>query len=98
MNEEQVECRGSDDGFDDDLVRAEPVLLFAAVQRDLHGTDRQAQCAETEPIQVPRRVAWCLFQKSRYAEKCKSTDGQIDVEDIAPTIGLGQPAAEHWPK
>jgi hypothetical protein len=98
MDEEQVECRGGDDGLDDDLAGAEPVELFAAVQQDLQGADRQAQGAETEPIQLRRGVPCRLGQKSRHAEEGKDTDRQIDVEDIAPTIGLGQPAAEHRPK
>ena len=79
----------------DDLAGAEPVLFFAAVQQHLHGADRQAQGAETEPIEVRRGVPWRLLQESRDAEKCKDADRQIDVEDIAPTVVLGQPAAEY---
>ena len=47
MDKEQVECRGSDDGFEDDLAGAE-IQFFSspAVQCNLrHGADRQAQGA-----------------------------------------------------
>ena len=39
-----------------------------------------------------------LGQKCRQAEEGKDADRQVDVEDIAPAIGLGQPAAEHGPQ
>jgi hypothetical protein len=28
-------------------------------------------------------------------KKCQGSDRQVDVEDVAPAIGLGQPATEH---
>jgi hypothetical protein len=98
VHEEQVECRGTDDGLDDDLARAEPVELLATVQHDLQCGDRQAQGAETEPVQFRRGVPFFLGQKSRHAEQGEDADRQVDVEDIAPTVGLGEPTTEHRSK
>ena len=92
MDEEQVERRDAEDGLDDDLAGAEPVELFAAVQQDLEGADRQAQAGEPEPIQL-RRLSRRALQKDCHPEEGEKTNRQVDVEDEAPAIVGCQPAA-----
>ena len=42
VNEEQIQSRGGNDRFDDDLAGAEPVELLAAVEHDLEAADGDA--------------------------------------------------------
>ena len=95
---EQVKRGGSDDGFGNNLSRAEPVQLLPPSNITCIAATPRLQCAKSEPVQfrcdIPRR----LGQKGRQPEKCEQADGHVDIENVAPAIGLRQPAAEHRPE
>src|SRR5580704_16688020 len=48
--------------------------------------------------QLCRTIARGIGQEDPHAEECEDADWLVDVEDITPTIGLGQPAPEYRPK
>ena len=95
MHKKQIKRRGHDDRLDDDLAGIEPILDFAAIEHELKRADGETQRAEAEPIQLLAGVALGVRQKNHHAEQRNNADRQIDVEDIAPAVVLGQPAAEN---
>ncbi len=68
--------------------------LLAAVEQNLQGADAEAQRTEAEPVQFLLGVARGVGQKDPHAEKAENADRQVDIEDVAPRVVLGQPAAE----
>ena len=51
VGQEQVEGEAGDGGLGDDLGRAEPVQLLAAVEHQLQRADRDAERDEAEPVE-----------------------------------------------
>src|SRR5208282_6660445 len=98
VHKKQIKRRDRDNRLDDDLAGTEPILYFAAVQHDLQRADGEAQRAEAEPIELRTSVSMGIRQKNHHAEQGKNTDRQIDVKDIAPSVVLGQPAADNRAK
>ncbi len=98
MHEEKVERRRSDNSLDDDLAGAKPIELFAAIQHDLEGSDREAKHTKAKPVQLRRDVSCSVSQKNGDTEEGEDTDRQVDVEDIAPAVDRGQIAAKHRPE
>ena len=98
MDEKQIERRGGDDRFDEDFAGTKPVELLAAVEQDLQRADGEAQGTEAEPVQLRTGVSLRLRQEGDDAEEGEDADRQVDVENPAPGVVLGQPATEHRPQ
>ena len=81
--------------------RAEPVVLLALVEHDLQraGPDHQqakadvVEGADLGVLDVRRIVNEAADQDDR-----QNADRNIDVEGVAPTEGIGQPAAQRGPE
>ena len=80
----------------DDEVRAEPVVLLSLVEHDLQAADADDQQADAPVVdasllampQIRRIEDENLRQDDR-----DDADGNVDVEDPAPTVIVGEPAA-----
>ena len=53
---------------------------------------------EAEPVKLGAGIARRVRQEDHDADHVENADRQIDIEDIAPAIILGEPAAEHRPE
>ena len=84
----------------DDEVRAEPVVFLALVEQDLKGADAQSQQRDADVVDADagarRRAArYGGSSTMRNTRNSVSTPtGKIDVEDPAPGVIVGDPAAE----
>src|SRR5712671_4968968 len=94
VHEKQVERRRGDDRLDPDLAGPKPVELFAAIEQDLHCADGQTQAPEAEPVQLRVGISVGVRQESADADESKRSDRQVDIENPAPSIILGEPATE----
>src|SRR3569833_4339989 len=75
-----------------------PVLFLTLIELDLERADADGEHAHA-PIVDPRRYApnvGRIEDKQRRHDDGRDADGDIDVEDPAPTVGVGEPAAEDW--
>ena len=90
----RAESHASEDGLGDDLVRGEPVLVLAVVQHQLQAADPDRQHAEAKPVEAQTLLRAAARQEDHQAGGGEQTERQVDVEDVAPTVGLGEPAAD----
>src|SRR6266478_2941871 len=93
----QVEAEAGDRRLEPDFARIEPVLQFAAVEHQLEGADPQAQRQEPEEIERFAMHVAGLAHENQDAQRAQRADRQVDVEDPAPAVLIGQPAAERRP-
>ena len=63
VGDEQVDAETAEDGLDDDLAGAEPVLVLAAVEHELEGAEAEGEDAESEPIEAEFGLGFALGQK-----------------------------------
>ncbi len=98
MDEEDVKCRCADDRLNQDFEGREPVKLRTPVQKHLHGGNRDAQAAKSEPVKLRCGAGLRLPQKDRYATECEHSQGHVDIEYPSPAVVVGQPAADHRPQ
>ncbi len=80
-----------------DEVRREPVLLLSFVQHDLQRTDPHRQ--QTDAVVIHcfgfARDVWRIKDVGTHHKGRHHADGQIDVEQPAPGIAIGDPSAQH---
>ncbi len=88
-------------GQDHDEVRAEPVVLLALVEHDLQAANADRQQADAPVVDA----ALCSVAKIRRIEdehfgqdERDDADGDVDVEDPAPAVVVGEPAAGDRPE
>src|SRR5438270_13983799 len=98
MDDEQIEEDTREEGLDPNLGRVEPILELAAVEHHLQCTDSDAQGHKTEEIEGLAMSMARLANKDQDAEAGDYADRQVDVEDPAPAVILGQTAAQHRAK
>ena len=102
--EDEDEQRGSaheEEGGDE--VRAEPVVLLAFVEDELQGAEADGEQAEAGVVEIEPAfalvgdffadVGW-IFNDARGEEEGENGDGDVDEEDPAPGVVVGDPAAE----
>ena len=94
---EQVKTEPRDRRCDPDFARMEPVLQLAAVEHQLQGADPQAQRQEPDEIERFTTHVAGLADENKDAQRAQHADRQVDVEDPAPAVVIGQPAAERRP-
>jgi hypothetical protein len=80
------------------LGRAEPVVLLAAVEHDLQRADAEAEQGEAEEIETVAVLAPRLAHEGQDPDESEDADRQVDVEDPAPIVVEGEPAAERRPE
>jgi hypothetical protein len=97
VHAEQIQAEPRDSRFDPDLARIEPVLQLAAVEQQLQGADPQAQREESDNVEGLAMDVAAMANEDEDAKRTQQTDRQVDVEHPAPTVFLGQPAAERRP-
>src|SRR5207244_13444232 len=91
-HEKRNEAVGGDDRAPHNHLRTEPIELLSFVQHDLQAREPNAEQPEAEVIDVRRGRT---FQIRRILEKCatqhggENTDGQINIEDLAPGVIVG---------
>ena len=98
VGNKHVEGHTGDGSLDNDFERLEPVLEFATVEHELEAAHREPQQSEAEPIEAPLTVARRLADEKQDARQRQQTEGQIDEENPAPRIILGEVAAQRWPE
>src|SRR6516165_3041161 len=96
MNDKEVEAEPGDRRRDPDLGRAEPILELAAIEHQLQGANRQTQRGEAEEVEWLAVGAPRLADKDQDAERRSRPHRQVDVEQPAPVVIIGQPSAERW--
>src|SRR6202048_4143476 len=94
---EKIEAEPRDRRLDPDLARMEPVLQLAPVEHQLQGADPQAQGQESDEIERLAMHVAGLADENENAQRAQHADRQVDVEDPAPAVVIGQPAAERRP-
>ena len=73
MHHEEVKPHSRDDGFDDDLGRAEPVLRLAAVEHQLQPADTHREHAEADPVELHSRRRGSVFGRNTAIPAVAST-------------------------
>ena len=94
----QVDAQPTKNGLSNDLGGREPILIMPAIEHHLHPTDTQRQHTEANPVEAQVKVAERARHEENKAQRCQYSKRQIDVENVAPVIHLGQVAAESGPK
>ncbi len=92
---------GEDEEGDD--VRAEPIVFLALVEDELERTEADGQKGEAEVVEVKAALfgdgdlfidpGW-IFDEARGEEEREQSDGDVDEEDPAPVVVVGDPATE----
>ena len=82
-----------------DEARGEPVILFALVEHDLHaahgdGEEREAHVVHVFQLRGIGLDPWRIFDEARNKDEGENADGNVDEEDPAPGVVVGDPAAE----
>ena len=87
---------GREHGQDHDEVRAEPVILLALVEHHLQAANADRQQADAPvvdaalyPVAKIRRIEDENFGEDQRDD----ADGDVDVEDPAPAVVVGEPSA-----
>src|SRR5581483_2646654 len=81
-------------------MRAEPIFFLPFVEHDLQGThpdNQQADSPVVDPCPLAAKIRWIEYE-SLGEEYGNSADRHIDVENPAPAVIVGEPAAENWPE
>ena len=84
----------------DDEVRTEPIVFLALVEQNLKRSDRRAPEARCRCSRRERRRPWRALEIRRildhphHQKQGQHADRQIDVEDPAPGVVVGDPAAQ----
>ena len=94
MHGEEVEAEPGEHRFGDDLVRAEPVLGLATVERELQAGQRDRQDGEARPVEARHFPFVLILHEEDDADGRRDAEGQVDEENIAPVVEVGQVAAE----
>src|SRR5215469_15860359 len=95
MDNEQIKADTRNNRRDPNLGGIEPVFEWAAIKHHLQRPDGDAQCYKTEKVEGFAMGMTGITDKNQDAEAGDQPDGQVDLEDPAPAIVLGQPAAQH---
>src|SRR5215469_9472769 len=98
MDNEQIKADTRNNRRDPNLGGIEPVFEWAAIKHHLQRPDGDAQCYKTEKVEGFAMGVTGITDKNQDAEAGDQPDGQVDLEDPAPAIVLGQPAAQHRAK
>ena len=99
-NEQSTETNDREGGEDHDEMRTEPVLLLAFIQHDLqrpHTNYEQADSPVVDAGTLSPQVRWVVDECLRQ-QNSQNADWNIDVEDPAPTVVIGEPTAEDGPE
>jgi hypothetical protein len=94
MDQEEVEGDAGNRRRYPDFGRVEPVFQLAAVKHQLQGADRHAQSGEAEQIEGFAAGAEGVADEDGDAQRRDKAERQVDIEDPAPAVVLGQPAAD----
>ena len=94
VDDEEIEADNREHRFDDDLARAEPALVLAAIEHHLQRADAERQGQEAEPGEGLVAAGVALGHEGGEAEHGEDAERQIDEKHPAPGIVLSQPAAE----
>jgi hypothetical protein len=98
VRHEHVQRNACEQRLDHDLGVAEPVERFTSVQHHLQCPDGQAEQREAEQVEASGMIDRRLVHKRRQPEPGQQAERQVDVEDPAPVVVLGQPATERRPE
>ena len=91
---------GRQHGQGDDETRAEPVFFLAFVQHDLQRPHAHRQHAKTPKVgaQLTTAKVGRIGNKEADHDQAGDADGEVDIEDPAPGIGVRNPPAERGAK
>ncbi len=95
LHQKQVKAHRRHARLDDDFAGGEPVQRATSVEHHLKRADGQRKRAEADPVQPHRVAVRGFLQKRQQADRRHDTERNIDVEDPAPTVMIGQPAAQY---
>ena len=90
VNHEQIESQSGQDRLGDDFARGEPVQQLTPVQHQLQRCHSQAERGETEKIESQIRGSPRPGQRQIEPGQGQRADRQIDVENPAPAVIIGQ--------
>ena len=76
VREEIIEADDRDDQLGDDLRRAEPAELLAAVEHQLHAADAGGERQKAEPVELQMRLPLGLVHEHEQAEHGDDADRQ----------------------
>src|SRR5581483_4781011 len=94
---EREEADDGEDHESDDEARAEPIVFLTFVEHDLqrtHADDEEADAPVVDDIGGAPDVRRIEDEPLRH-QRGEQTDRQVDVEDPAPTVAVGDPTAEY---
>jgi hypothetical protein len=97
VHREKIEAEPGDRRLDPDFARMEPVLQLAAIEHQLQRADPQAQRQEPNEIERLAMHVAGPANKNQNTQRAQHADRQVDEEDPAPAVVVGQPAAERRP-
>ena len=82
----------------DDEGGFEPVISLAALQEQLHGCQGDNQQDNANHVDARQGALGIrrLGQEGQHHEHADDADGNVDIEDPWPAVGIGQPSAQHW--
>ena len=80
-------------------MRGEPVFIFAAIEKDLQAAQPQrnqpdADIVDLQPPFRPLALPGRIFQQLVDRQHRQDADRDIDKEDPAPAVVIGDPAAQ----
>ncbi len=88
---------GGDDRERDHEVRLEPVVFLSLVEKNLESTDAQREKADS-PVVDPGRTTSDVRRiedKQVGHDERQDAHGNVDVEDEAPAVAVGEPPSQH---
>ena len=99
-DDESRQETGRQHGQRDDEAASEPVLFLAFVQHDLQRAHAHRQHAETPKVgaQLAAAQVGRIGNKQADHDQAGDADGEVDIEDPAPRIGVSNPPAERGAK
>src|SRR5579872_6813090 len=97
VNHEQRQSDSGHDGQNQDEMRAEPVVLLALIEHDLQRADSDGQKTDA-PVVHAAGLALDIggIEDEQFGhDQAGDAYRQVDVEDPAPAVTVGNPAAHH---
>src|SRR6266404_5846426 len=82
-------------------MRSEPVVFLALVEDDLQGAYAQGQKRKSDEVEAREPLlkcgyVWWIFDKLKDEYECQNTNRNVDVENPAPGVVVGDPASQRW--
>ena len=96
-NDEGEESDDAAEGFDANIARGEPILALSGVEKNLERAEAEGEQADADEVYAGVALApdvGGIVDEARHHHEREDAHGNVEVENPAPGVIVGDPAAE----